>query len=78
MLLLHQIILYILERIRKNIKTNGEIINEKLKHDINREVAKILSLSSRKMEEYEYLTDEEIVPFNQRQAIEELRLHILP
>ena len=41
-----------------------KIKNEKLQYDINREAAKILSLSSRKIDKYEYLTGEEILPSN--------------
>ena len=45
---------------------------------INREAAKILALSSGKIDKYEYLTSEEIVPFNQRQITEQATLHIIP
>ena len=34
-------------------------------YDINREAAKISSLSSNKISKYEYLTGEEILPSNQ-------------
>ena len=34
-------------------------------HDINREAAKISSLSSGKIDKYDYLTDKEILPSNQ-------------
>ena len=37
-----------------------------LQYDINREAVKILALSSRKIDKYEYLTGQEIVPLNQR------------
>ena len=40
--------------------------NEKLQYDINREAAKISALSSGKIDKYEYLTGEEILPSNQR------------
>ena len=40
--------------------------DEKLQYDINREAAKISVLSPGRINEYEYLTGEEIVPFNQR------------
>ena len=36
------------------------------KNDINREVAKISALSSSKIDKYEYLTGEEILPANQQ------------
>ena len=37
---------------------NDEIRYEKLQYDINREAAKILALSSGKINKYEYLTGE--------------------
>ena len=52
--------------------------DEKLQYDINREAAKISALSSGKIDKYEYLTGKEILPFNQRQIIEQaLSLDIL-
>ena len=42
-----------------------------------REAANISALSSTKIDKYEYLTSEEILPSNQRQTIEHLSLHIL-
>ena len=38
-----------------------KIKDEKLQYDINREVAKISALSSGKIDNYEYLTGEEIL-----------------
>ena len=43
-----------------------KIKNEKLKYDINRGAAKIPALSSGKIDKYEYLTGEEILPPNQQ------------
>ena len=40
--------------------------DERLKYDINREAAKTSALSSGKIEQYEYLTGEEEVLFNER------------
>ena len=57
---------------------DDKIRDEKLQHDINREATKIPALSSGKIDYYEYLTGEEILPFNQRQIIEQSKLHILP
>ena len=37
--------------------------DEKLQYNINREAAKISALSSGNIDKYEYLTDEEILPF---------------
>ena len=47
-----------------------QIKDEKLQYDINREATKISALSSCKIDKYEYLTGEEILPSNQRQIIE--------
>ena len=53
--------------------TNDQISDEKLRYDINREVAKISALSSGKTHKYEYLTGEDILPSNQQQIIEQAR-----
>ena len=45
---------------------DDEIREEKLQYDINREAAKISALSSSKMDRYEYVTGEVILPSNQR------------
>ena len=45
---------------------NDQIRDEKLQYDINREAAKISALSSGKIDNYEYLTGEEILPSNQQ------------
>ena len=53
---------------------NDQIKDEKLQYDINREAAKISALSSGKLHKYEYLTGEEdILPSNQQQIIEQAR-----
>ena len=44
--------------------------DEKLQYDINKEAAKISALSSGKIDKYEQLTGEEILPSNQQQIIE--------
>ena len=41
--------------------------DEKLEYGVNREAAKISALSSGKIDKYEYLTDEEMLPSNQNQ-----------
>ena len=43
---------------------DDKITDEKLEYDINSEVAKISALSSVKIDKYEYLTGEEILPSN--------------
>ena len=50
-----------------------QIKDEKLQYDINREAEKILALSSGKIDKYEYLTGEEILPSNQQQIIEQAK-----
>ena len=50
-----------------------EIRNEKLQYHVNREAAKISALSSGKIDKYEYLTVEEILPSNQQQIIEQAK-----
>ena len=52
----------------------GQIRDEKLQYNIDREAAKILSLiSSGNTNNYEYLTGEEILPSNQEQIIEQAK-----
>ena len=66
--LLHQIILYVLE---KQIMTiNDKIRDEKLQYGINIEAAKISALQSGKIYKCEYLTDEKVLFSNQRQILE--------
>ena len=55
-----------------------QIKDEKLQYDINREAAKISALSSSKIDKYEYLTGEEILPSNQQQIIEQTKFTYSP
>ena len=55
-----------------------QIKGEKLQYDINREAAKISALSSGKLDKYEYLTGEEILPSNQQQIIQQAKLNYSP
>ena len=57
---------------------NDQIRDEKLRHDINREAAKISALSSGKIHKYEYLTGEYTLPSNQQQIIEQARFTYSP
>ena len=50
-----------------------QIKDEKLQYDINKEAAKISALSSGKIDKYEYLTGEEILPSNQQQIIQQAK-----
>ena len=52
---------------------NDQIRDEKLRYDINREAVKIPALWSSKIHKFEYLTDEDILPSNQQQIIEQAR-----
>ena len=55
-----------------------QIKDEKLQYNINREAAKISALSSGKLDKYEYLTGEEIVPSNQQQIIQQAKFNYSP
>ena len=50
---------------------DDKIKGEKLQYDINREAAKMSALSSSKIDKYEYLTGEEILPSDQSRIIEQ-------
>ena len=56
----------------------GQNRNEKLQNDINREAAKISALHSDKIDKYEYLTGEEILPFTQQKIIEQTKFTHYP
>ena len=55
-----------------------QIKDEKLQYDINREAAKISALSPGKLDKYEYLTGEEILPSNQQQIIQQAKFNYSP
>ena len=57
---------------------DDQIRDEKLQYDINREAAKISALSSDKIDKYEYLTGEEILPSNKQQIIEQAKFTYSP
>ena len=54
------------------------IRDEKLKYGINREATKTSALSSGKINKYEYLTGEKILPSNQKQIIEQVKFTYSP
>ena len=56
---------------------NDQIRDEKPQYDINGEAAKVSALSSKKFNQYEYLTGEDLLPSNQKQMIEQASLLIL-
>ena len=78
--LYHQIVIYDLEKIfwiyNKIITTDNQIKDEK--YEINREAAKISALSSCKINKYEYLAGEEILPCNQKQIMEQAKFTYSP
>ena len=55
-----------------------QIEDKKLQFDINGEGAKISALSSGKVDNYEYLTGEEILPSNQRKKLEQAKFIYSP
>ena len=52
--------------------------DEKLQHEINREAAKISTLTSGKIDKYKYITGEEILSSDQRRIIEQSRFTYSP
>ena len=55
-----------------------KIRDEKLKYDIDIEAAKISALSSEKVDKYEYLTGQEILPSKRRHTIEQAKFTYSP
>ena len=55
-----------------------KVKDEKLQDDINREAAKISALLSGKIDKYEYLTGEEILPYDQSRIIEQAKFTYSP
>ena len=55
-----------------------QIKDEKLQYDIYREAAKISASSSGKIDKYEYLTGEEILPSYQQQIIQQAKFTYSP
>ena len=52
---------------------DGKIRDEKLQYHINGEAAKISALSSGKIDKYEHLTGKQIIPLDERRAIEQAK-----
>ena len=57
---------------------DDKIRDEKLQYDINREAANISALSSGKIDKYEYLTGQEILPSDQSRIIEQAKFTYFP
>ena len=79
---LHQIILSDVEKIfltyNKIMTINDQIRDEKLQYDINRKAAEISALSSGKIDKYEYIPGNEILPSNQQQTKEQAKFTYSP
>ena len=57
---------------------DDKIIDEKIQYDINRKAPKISALPSGKIDKYEYLTDERILPSDQSRIIEQAKFTYSP
>ena len=69
----------ILEKMHKRIITiDDKIRDERLQYDINRKAVKISALPSVKIDKYEYLTGEEILPSDQSKIIKQVKFTYLP
>ena len=68
-------ILYVLEKIvyNKIMTIDDQIKDEKIQYVINTEAAKLSTLSSGKINKYEYLTVEEILPSEESRTIEQVK-----
>ena len=71
----HQMILYVLEKIvyNKIMTIDDQIKDEKIQYVINTEAAKLSTLSSGKINKYEYLTVDEILPSEESRTIEQVK-----
>ena len=57
---------------------DDQMRDEKLQYDINGEAAKLSTLSSGKINKYEYLTGEKTLPSNQKQTVEQAKFIYSP
>ena len=57
---------------------DDQIRDERLRYGINKEAVKISALLSGKIEKYEYLTGNKILPSNQQQIIEQAKFTYSP
>ena len=71
----HQMILYVLEKIvyNKIMTIDDQIKDEKIQYVINTEATKLSTLSSGKINKYEYLTVEEILPSEESRTIDQVK-----
>ena len=57
---------------------DDQIRDEKVQYDVNRKAAKISASLSGKINQYEYVTDEELLRSNQKQIIEQAKYAYSP
>ena len=57
---------------------DDKVRDEKLQYGNNREAAKMSTVSSGKIDKYEYLTGEEILPSDQRRVREQAKFTYFP
>ena len=57
---------------------DDKIRDEKLQYDITREAAKISALSSGKIDKYEFLRGEEVLPPDQKKVIQQAKFTYSP
>ena len=57
---------------------DDKLKDEKIQYDINREAAKISGSSSGKIDKYQYLTGEEILPSDQSRIIDQAKFTYSP
>ena len=60
------------------MEIGNKIRGKKLQYNINREASKILALLSGRINEYQHLKSEEILPSNQRRVIEQAKFTYSP
>ena len=60
------------------MRIDDKVKVEILQYDINREAAKVAALSPRKIDKYEYLRSEEILPPDQRRVLEQAKFVYFP
>ena len=60
------------------MRIDDKVRVEILQYDINREAAKVAALSHRKIDKYEYLRSEEILPPDQRRVVEQAKFVYSP
>ena len=59
------------------MEIDDKIRDEKLQYHVNRKTA-LSALSSGKIDKYEYLTNEEILPSDQKRVIEQANFYYFP